>query len=443
MVQCGKSLLITLNNMSIKLWIIEDDSNYTCSCVTLPELKEVSWLDNLRLATVFGYGCLVGKDSQPWKYIFFPAETIISDEFLRENNLYRHENLNKDTTKKGFFGDDRRVKAIKFKWVVSSWLLIPITSLNYLGYGDEYSELRIGDNFHSIDGKEVCRKYRRPLSPMRLNWNWVLWKRKNFDRIIPTQFRFHLSTPQFLKFLGDFREWDRIVITEKLHGTSAVFSNVLTRRRLWIMETMARALWIRVEEHEYFPIYSSRTVIKNADINMNVDGGFYWEDIWGTYAKILESKIEKGITLYGEIVGYTSSWAYIQQGYSYGCKPWESKFYCYRITYTTPEGNVIEFTDSQIRQYCSIRSIDVVPLVPMKWDRMYQSENRFEQIAEHYSKDIEIMCPMNDNKVPREWVVIRRDGQEFFSAYKLKSQLFLTWESKQIDEGKEDTEEAN
>ena len=40
---------------------------------------------------------------------------IVSDEFLRENNLYRHENLNKDTTKKGFFGDDRRVKAIKFK----------------------------------------------------------------------------------------------------------------------------------------------------------------------------------------------------------------------------------------------------------------------------------------------------------------------------------------
>ena len=49
--------------MSIKLNTIEDDSNYTCSCVILPELRDVNGLDNLKLATVFGYGCLVGKDS--------------------------------------------------------------------------------------------------------------------------------------------------------------------------------------------------------------------------------------------------------------------------------------------------------------------------------------------------------------------------------------------
>ena len=54
-----------------------------------------------------------------------------------------------------------------------------------------------------------------------------------------------------------------------------------------------------------------------------------------------------------------------------------------------------------------------------------------------------MMCPMNDNKVPREWVVIRRDWQETYSAYKLKSQLFLGHETKMIDEGAEDTEEAN
>lgn len=435
--------------MSIKLWIIEDDSNYTCSCVTLPELRDVSGLDNLKLATIFGYGCLVGKDSPKGKYLFFPAETVLSQEFLRENNLFRSNLANKDTTKTWFFQLDGRVRAVKFKWVVSSGFLIPITSLNYLGYGWEHSELRIGDNFHSIDGKEICRKYRRPVAPVRLNRNERVQKKwTRHDRVIPTQFRFHTSTPQFLKFLSDFNEGERVTITEKLHWTSAVFANVLTKRELWFMETMAKAIWIRVEETEYFPLYSSRTVIKNSDINDGVDGGYYWEDLWGKYAKLLEWKIEKWITLYGAIVGYTSSGAYIQQGYSYGCKPWESKFYCYRITYTTPDGNVIEFTDSQIRQYCRARQIEVAPLIESfnLWDvenDEFCSYYSVDYITSKYLEAIEVMCPLNANKVPREWVVIRRDGQEFFSAYKLKSQLFLTYETKQIDEGKEDTEEAN
>lgn len=437
--------------MSIKLNTIEEDSNYTCSCVVLPELREVNWLDNLRLATIFGYGCLVGKDSPQGKYLFFPAETILSDEFLRENNLYRHENLNKDTTKKGFFGNDRRVKAIKFKWVVSSWFLIPITSINYLWYGWEYSELRIGDNFHSIDGKEVCRKYRRPLAPMRLDRNERVQKKwTRHDRVIPTQFRFHTSTPQFLRFLWDFQEGDRITITEKLHGTSAVFANVLTKRRLNFIERWLIACGINVSTTEYFPLYSSRTVIKNSDINEWVDWGYYWEDLWWIYAKLLEWKIEKWITLYGEIVWYTSSGAYIQQGYSYGCKPWESKFYCYRITYTTPDGTVIEFTDSQIRQYCKSREIDVVPRITYgyiieRWwlEKMISWDDISPMFIRDFVPTVEMMCPRNDNKVPREWVVIRRDWQETFSAYKLKSQLFLTYETSQIDEGKEDTEEAN
>ena len=54
-----------------------------------------------------------------------------------------------------------------------------------------------------------------------------------------------------------------------------------------------------------------------------------------------------------------------------------------------------------------------------------------------------MMCPLNSGSVPREWVVIRRDGQETYSAYKLKSQLFLGYETAQLDSGTEDTEEQN
>ena len=421
----------------VKLEIIESDSNYVATIVKLPELRKVDWLDNLMVANVFGYNCLVSKDSNPDSlYVFFPAESVLSEKFLSWNNLYRKSELNCEKDKKWFFDESGRVKAVKFKWVVSSGLLIPVSSLQIIG---KYLELKEGESFHIMDWEKVCWKYRRPVAPEKLTKSQRISKRlEKFDIVIPNQFRFHVDTPQFLRFIQDFKEWDRVVITEKLHWTSAVFSNVLVKKKLWIIDRIAKIFWASVNDTEYRHLYSSRTVIKNDDIDdeRNKWGGYYWEDLWWIYAKQLESKIEKGITLYGEIVGYKPSWAYIQKGYHYGCKEWESKFYVYRMTYTTPDGIVVEFTDSQIRQYCSLRSLAVVPLLQ---SMTYYNDDEF--LNDTWLLDnIEVMCPLNDNKVPREWVVIRRDGQETYSAYKLKSQLFLTWETKQLDEGWEDLE---
>lgn len=423
----------------MKLEIIESDSNYVATIVKLPELKKVDGLDNLMVANVFGYNCLVSKDSNPSTlYVFFPAECVLSEKFLHFNNLYRKSELNFDKDKKWFFEESWRVKAVKFKGIVSSWFIIPIESLQWFGYDKWF---KIWDTFHSIDWEKICWKYRRPVAPEKLTKSQRISKRlEKFDIVIPNQFRFHADTPQFLRFLSDFKEGDKIVITEKLHWTSAVFSNVLTKRKLSRIEKFGKFLGMNIRDTEYYHLYSSRTVIKNDDIDdeRNQGWGYYWEDIWWIYAKQLESKIEKGITLYGEIVGYTPSGGYIQKGYHYGCKEGESKFYVYRITYTTPDGNVIEFTDSQIRQYCSLRSIEVVPLISyMDWNT---NLNLAEINARWLAEKVEMMCPLNDNKVPREGVVIRRDGQDTYSAYKLKSQLFLTWETKQLDEGWEDLE---
>lgn len=422
----------------MKLEVIESDSNYVATIVKLPELKPVNGLDNLMLANVFGYNCLVGKDSNPNElYVFFPAECVLSEKFLSWNNLYRKSEMNVEKFKSGFFDESGRVKAVKFKGIVSSGFLIPVKSLLIIC---SYTDLKVWDVFHNINWEKVCKKYRSPQSiakDKQLARQGI--KQPKYDRVIPTQFRLHVSTPQFLRFIDDFREGDRVVITEKLHWTSAVFSNILTKRPITKMERLAKFFWITINETEYFPLYSSRTVIKNKDVNPNQDWGFYWEDLWGTYAKLLEGKIEKGITLYGEIVGYTSSGKYIQSGYHYGCKEGESKLYIYRITYTTPDGIVIEFTDNQIRQYASLRDLNVVPLI--KTQELYWDWKWYVDAVMY--PDVEMMCPLNDNKVPREWVVIRRDWQESYSAYKLKSQLFLGYETKMIDEGKEDTEENN
>ena len=411
--------------------------NYYAQVVSLPEIRNVEGLDNLWVVTIFGYNCLVGKDSPTWefnKYLFFPAESVLSKEFLRRNNLYRETSYNLDNTKKGFFEPSGRVKAIKFKGIVSSGFVIGISSLHSFC---DINKLNKWDTFNRIDWEEICKKFTKPL-PKTNDWKSKAIRRiEKFDIIIPNQFRFHADTPQFLRFLSDFKEGDRIVITEKFHGTSAVYSNVMTRTKMRPIERVARWLWVRVKDTEYYQLYSSRKVIKNSEIKDEKNGahGFYWEDVWGKWAKALEGKIEKGITLYWEIVGYTESGKQIQSWYNYGCKYWESKFYCYRITYTTPDGNVIEFTDSQIRQYCKLREIEVVPLIEwFTWSEF----TKYKDFALWLG--IEEMCSMNDKKVPREWVVIRKDGKETYSAYKLKSQLFLLHESKVIDEGGEDLE---
>lgn len=114
----------------MKLEVIESDSNYVATIVKLPELKTVNGLDNLMLANVFGYNCLVGKDSNPNElYVFFPAECVLSEKFLSWNNLYRKSEMNVEKFKSGFFDESGRVKAVKFKGIVSSGFLIPVKSL--------------------------------------------------------------------------------------------------------------------------------------------------------------------------------------------------------------------------------------------------------------------------------------------------------------------------
>jgi hypothetical protein len=53
---------------------------------------------------------------------------------------------------------------------------------------------------------------------------------------------------------------------------------------------------------------------------------------------------------------------------------------------------------------------------------------------------LEKMCPHNRKEVPNEGVVVRIDRLEEAEAYKLKSFLFLEWETKQLDRGEVDLE---
>ena len=447
----------------MKLEINPESANYACQVIKLPPKQAVPGLDKLVKVTHQGNDVLTQKDAkEDILYLFFPAECAISKDYLFWNNEFRDSNFNNDKTVKGYFENTGRVKAIKFKGIISTGYIAPVDTLSVLGI--ETYKLKEGDEFTHINGVEICKKYRiqhihasTPNTESKFNK-----KLKRFDRLVPNQFRFHDSTAHLAKNLHQFNPDDIIVITDKWHGSSGVFSNVLVKKELTWLEKIIKKLGFDILTTRYDRLYSSRTVIKNQYINKDQNGGYYGEDIWAVVNKQLEDKIEIGITLYGEIVGFTPSGKAIQKGYDYGCLPPERdyvrtgedprrhKFLVYRITYTKPDGNVIEFTWQQIKNYCKKHNLETVPelyhgTLSGWYDKnisggLGQIQEAFDLLQKIY---LEKDCKYCVNKVPAEGIVVRIDGQDKFSAYKLKSKRFLEFETKELDKGEISIEDEN
>ncbi len=447
----------------MKLTIREDSKNYACTVVKLPPKQKVEGLDRLVKVTVFGNDILTQKDADEEQlYLFFPAECRISQEYLSLNNEFRHTNLNSnDKAKPGFFEDTGRVKAIKFKGIISTGYMAPVNTLEEWYDSTDFKE---GMEFTDIDGVNICKKYKivhqQGAASGESRFNKKL---KKFDKLVPNQFRFHIDTNPLARNLHHFANpRDIVCITDKWHGTSTVFSNVLINKKLDWKHKIAKWLGLDIVSTIYDHLYASRSVIKNQYINEGATAGYYNEDIWKIVHDEVKDKIEQGISLYGEIVGYLPSGKMIQKDYDYGCKTQnvkdyipseehpevkldglvtrnEHKFLVYRITYTKPDGNVIEFSWKQIKGYCEKYGLEYVKelfygnigtISPQRLDT-YSTDVLFEDLSRLFLEKDCIYCV---NKVPAEGVVVRIDGKDTFSAYKLKSRRFLEKETKQLDE---------
>ena len=114
----------------------------------------------------------------------------------------------------------------------------------------------------------------------------------------------------------------------------------------------------------------------------------------------------------------------------------------YRVTYTSPCGDVHEFSTSQMIDWCKSVGMKHVPL---EWIGMASwlvegdtpvGEKLLEQIDETW---LDKPCHMCQNKVPAECVVVRIEGREW-EAYKCKSGAFYERETKLLDKGEVDIE---
>lgn len=180
------------------LKILEGSENYTCQVIKLPIMLPVKGLDNLVQVNYQGNSCLIGKDSDPDElYLFFPAECKINKYFLSGNNLFRHTELNIYKNQKGFFEDNCRVKAVKFKVVISTGFICPLDFLYEINMEDSMYKLKPGDEFNELDGILICEKY---IKKPKTNSGIKTPRTSIIDSLIDSRFApEHPSTSHLLK----------------------------------------------------------------------------------------------------------------------------------------------------------------------------------------------------------------------------------------------------
>ncbi len=410
-----------------------ENANYAAVVVRIKSITPLAGCDNIVGTPLLGFQAIVGKDTQVGDIgLVFPAETQLSEGFARANSLHRHAHLNVDGDKQGYLEDNRRIKAMKFRGHRSDCLFLSLDSLAYTGVN--VSDLREGNVFDTINGKPICQKYvvKRGTPNTGLAKNKAkVWNRVN-EKMTPR----HFDTDNYFRNSHIIPENRRVVVTQKLHGTSTRVFNTLVKRKLTWKDRVAQRFGVSVQQHEYDMVYGSRTVIK--DVN-NKDGGFYkGSDLWVQVGRQLDGILPQGYVVYAEVIGYTPEGAAIQAGYTYDHAPGTNTLYVYRVAHVNPQGRLIDLSWDQVKEFCNDNSLKHVPQL---WDGKH-GDFGVEPYLDRRFADLdgfEHTVPLGKNKLVDEGVCIRVDGL-VPTILKAKSPQFLAFETKQLDKEVVDVE---
>ena len=439
--------------------------NYLCKIVEIKNLRKHKNADRLLVFTVDGNDIITSNETKEGTIgVYFPLECQISTDYLKANNEYKTKELNSDVNAPtGFFEEKGRVKALRLRQEKSMGYVAPISTFQYL-LGDKYTDLskHIGEEFDTLNGHEIVKKYvvKQQGGGLTKQQN----KKVRESKIIENQFRLHYDTAQLAKNLHRLDPESIISISWKLHGTSFVSSKVLCKRPLKWYEKVLQSIGVKIDNAEYSGVYSSRKVIKNEDINTN-PSHYYKYDLWKDIHKQFEANLLDGESIYGECVGYTADGGAIQKGYDYGCKPGENKVYIYRITHTNPSGKVIDLPYNMVMERAEQLGVEACPFIYFGPASAYYGNDVFTPgelgdnspifagkkptelwreeflnvLKQEYVHDQN--CQFCTNKVPAEGIVLRIEGLKA-EALKLKAFAFLERETKELDKGEVNIEDA-
>ena len=438
--------------------------NYLAKVIDITNFLPHPNAERMKIAQVGGYKVCVGIDEPIGRYVYFPVNSEINPNLLSYCNLYRHTEKNTNTEKAGFFNDNGRVTAIKLRGFPSEGFLLPFEQLeNFIADTLNLKLLDIENNTDfdiAVEGNKefwICKKYIvvHQTAQGQLNSNKRQKKVARFNKVIDTQFHYHYDTVRVQNDKWAIAPDDIISVTEKVHGTSGISAYVLCKEKPSLINKIKG--WFGNTNIKYDYLYSSRSIIKNATETTN-PGGYYSCDIWAEADKIIRPHLQKGMTIYYEIVGFLPTGKYIQKNYDYGCIPPEAgepfthekhfKVRVYRITMVNVDGYIHEFSAKEVQEWC--KANDLTPVteyyygyakdlynIPVDdnwtdafWDTMANDKNFY----------MERNSPSCSNKVPHEGLVIKKEDMRS-RAWKLKCFAFLNGEQKELDAGEENIED--
>ena len=413
--------------------------------VKVEKLRPHTNADKLQIATFFGNDTCVNIETTLGDVgIYFPSDLQLSEEFCVENHMCRKKPDGTPDT--GYLEPDKRnIKAIKLRGEKSDGVFMPLSCLEYTGVN--LDDINVGDIITVVNGHEICKKY---IPRGRNSNNSAKGKgnktRKKHVPVAPL-FTEHADTEQLAYNLGAFKPGDEIEITLKMHGTSQ------RTAYLPILKGYKRTIWDKLFGREGTPIYdwgyvsgTRRTVLDDWD------GGFYGSNAFRKqHQDKFVGKLHKGEEVYYEVVGFTDNGTPImskgnnkkldkdfvkQYGeetvFSYGCSPDggdvpQSDLYVYRMTMTSEDGDVVEYSPDFMRYRCEQMGVKCVPefvhvVLP---DASYFVENYpvgeyVKEMAEQYYDGPD---PIGKTHV-REGVVVRIINRPKFCAYKHKNYSF-------------------
>ena len=431
--------------------------------------------DRLQIGECFGNAVIVSMEYEDNQLgIYFPSDGQLSVEFAEANNLLRKKDENGNNIGGYMDPDKRNVTAIKLRGEKSDGLFLPLKSLESFG---DISTLAEGDKIDNFNGHEICCKY---IPRRNVRHGHVSNGNKTRKKKVPVTplFAEHADTEQLAYNLGAFKPNDEIEITLKMHGTSQ------RTGYLPVLKGYKKTIIDKILRREGTPVYdwgyvsgTRRTVLED------FDGGYYGSNAFReSHSKFFEGKLEKGESVYYEVVGFTDTGASImstcsnkklndkefvkQYGeetvFSYGCKPiisidcddLQSDIYVYRMTITNEDGFVVEYTPDFMRYRCEQMGVKCVPvfdkfIIPEDIENIgFETDNGYEyKTAGEYVKEIAEQYydgpdPIGKTHI-REGVVVRIINRPKFCAYKHKNWFFKALEGiVKIEAETPDMEEA-
>lgn len=398
--------------------------------------------DRLQLGRIYGYQVVVGNDVKTGdEGIFFPEGTQLSREYATANELLRAQG--------GYFENNRRVRCQKFRGEKSEGYWAPLSSLNFIEWRGE--RLKTGDKLSQLNGTPLCQKYVTPATRVRR-------ERKKTTRGETVMFKKHFDTDQLRMNLGYIKPGLKVVVTQKVHGTS--------QRMGFVKDKVKLAPWKRFINFfaPVFPTVAWGHLIgsRNVILEPHENGRYYTYDFRVRAAEMFYGKLRKGETVYYEVVGFEEFGKPIMSTvsteklkdksvktafgdkvtYTYGCADGEFDVYVYRITFTNEDGDVFELPWEQVKARCQELNVNHVPeFLEPSFD--WEGDVLMAECDEICNYGGNVPDPI-DPRHPLEGVCVRVEHGHRTRIFKHKSFLFGVLEGYlKEDDAYVDTEETS